>query len=120
MPRHCSFFRKQGLLEEQVNEEPSPNLSQIPIRPSTSKTCSRVESTSKTGSRVEAGSKNKKARIEALTVAVAEVRKVQETITSESISEHEAFGKFIAASLNKLPPADSIMAQGEIQRVIQK
>ncbi|CAH1978701.1 unnamed protein product [Acanthoscelides obtectus] len=36
---------EQGLLEEQVIEEPSPNLSQTPIRPSTSKTCSRVEST---------------------------------------------------------------------------
>ncbi|CAH1979845.1 unnamed protein product [Acanthoscelides obtectus] len=87
---------------EQVIEEPSPNL------------------TGKTGSRVEAGLKNKKAWIEALAAAVAEIRKVQETITSNSISDHEAFGKFIAASLNKLPAVDSIMAQGEIQRVIQK
>ncbi|CAH1970045.1 unnamed protein product [Acanthoscelides obtectus] len=75
---------EEGLLEEQVIEEPSPNLT------------------------------------EALAAAVAEIRKVQETITSDSISDHEAFGKFIAASLNKLPAADSIMAQGEIQRVIQK
>ncbi|CAH1973527.1 unnamed protein product [Acanthoscelides obtectus] len=111
---------EQGLLEEQVIEEPSTNLSQTPIRPSTSKTCSRVELTDKTGSRVEAGSKNKKSWIETLTAAVAEVRKVHETITSESISDHEAFDKFIAASLNKLPPAYSIMAQAEIQRVIQK
>ncbi|CAH1994585.1 unnamed protein product [Acanthoscelides obtectus] len=66
---------KQGLLEEQVIEEPSPNLSQTPIRPSTSKTCSRVESTGKIGSRVEAGSKNKKVRIQAQTAAIAEVQK---------------------------------------------
>ncbi|CAH2019894.1 unnamed protein product, partial [Acanthoscelides obtectus] len=83
----------KGLLEEQVIEEPSPNL------------------TGKTGSRVEAGLKNKKAWIEALAAAVAEIRKVQETITSNSISDHEAFDKFIAASLNKLPAVDSIMAQ---------
>ncbi|CAH1998987.1 unnamed protein product [Acanthoscelides obtectus] len=38
---------EQGLLEEQVIEEPPPNLSQTPIRSSTSKTCSRVESTGK-------------------------------------------------------------------------
>ncbi|CAH1990209.1 unnamed protein product [Acanthoscelides obtectus] len=112
---------EQGLLEEQVIEEPSPTLLQTPTRPSTSKTCSRVESTGKKGSRVEAGSKNKKPRLQALTEAVAEVRKAQETlITSQSISDNEAFGKFIAASLDKLPPADSIMAQGAPQRVIQK
>ncbi|CAH1971695.1 unnamed protein product [Acanthoscelides obtectus] len=35
---------EQGLLEEQVIEEPSPTLLQTPTRPSTSKTCSRVES----------------------------------------------------------------------------
>ncbi|CAH2004201.1 unnamed protein product [Acanthoscelides obtectus] len=102
-------------------QEPSPTLLQAPTRPSTSKTCSRVESTGKKGSRVEAGSKNKKPRLQALTEAVAEVRKAQETlITSQSISDNEAFGKFIAASLDKLPPADSIMAQGALQRVIQK
>ncbi|CAH2008807.1 unnamed protein product [Acanthoscelides obtectus] len=84
---------EEGLLEGQVIEEPSPIL------------------TGKTGSRVEAGSKNKKAWIEALAAAVAEIRKVQETITSDSISDYEAFGKFIAASLNKLPAGDSIMAQ---------
>ncbi|CAH1958700.1 unnamed protein product [Acanthoscelides obtectus] len=112
---------EQGLLEEQVIEVPSPTLLQTPTRPSTSKTCSRVESTGKKGSRVEAGSKNKKPRLQALTEAVAEVRKAQETlITSQSISDNEAFGKFIAASLDKLPPADSIMAQGALQRVIQK
>ncbi|CAH1955295.1 unnamed protein product [Acanthoscelides obtectus] len=71
---------EQGLLEEQVIEEPVPNLSQTPISPSTSKTCSREESTSKRGSRVEARSKNKKARIEALTAAVAEVGAKETTV----------------------------------------
>ncbi|CAH1975987.1 unnamed protein product [Acanthoscelides obtectus] len=32
----------------------------------------------------------------------------------------KVFGKFIAASLNKLPPADLIMAQGKIQSLMQK
>ncbi|CAH2004202.1 unnamed protein product [Acanthoscelides obtectus] len=43
-----------------------------------------------------------------------------ETESIVSQNDNEAFGKFIAASLDKLPPADSIMAQGALQRVIQK
>lgn len=98
-------------LERQEVEGPPPGLEITPARPSTGKTCSGAE----------ARPKSKMARLQSLTEAVKAVRKVQETLANtDSLSENEAFGKFVTAALNKLPPAASVMAQGDIQQILQK
>lgn len=100
----------EGNLEKQEVEFPPPDP-QPSAGASIGKRCSQAE----------ARPKSKKARLQSLTEAVKEVRKVQEVLANtDCLSENEAFGNFVTASLNKLPPVASVMAQGDIQQILKK
>lgn len=55
-----------------------------------------------------------------LTKAVEQLREVSQNIQDNSCNEHEAFGNFVAATLNNLPKSNALMAQHDIQGILLK
>ncbi|KAF5277398.1 hypothetical protein FQA39_LY06211 [Lamprigera yunnana] len=62
----------------------------------------------------------KRRKLENLTQAVQQLRKLSQNIQDSSNNEHEAFRNFVAATLNNLAKADALMAQHETQGVLFK
>lgn len=65
----------------------------------------------------EAAQPRKKPRTHTLTEAIEDVQQVTNT---DCLEENEAFGRYVVASLNKLPAAAALTAQGDIQKILQQ
>ncbi|KAF5295063.1 hypothetical protein FQA39_LY13214 [Lamprigera yunnana] len=62
----------------------------------------------------------KRRKLAILTQAVQQLWELSQNIQDSSNNGHEAFGNFVAATLNNLGKADALMAQHEIQGVLFK
>ncbi|KAF5284765.1 hypothetical protein FQA39_LY04490 [Lamprigera yunnana] len=75
---------------------------------------------SKTPGSDKSPAEGKRRKLENLTQAVQQLRELSQNIQDSSNNEHEAFGNFVAATLNNLGKADALMAQHEIQGILFK
>lgn len=65
----------------------------------------------------------KKRKLHHFTTAITELRNIQNDLNkmdSTEISDNDAFGQYVIASLNKLSPRQAILAQSDIQSLLTK
>lgn len=66
--------------------------------------------------------KGTKRRLQKLTIAINELRKVNTILNQPepSVQENVAFGTYVASVMNKLHPQQAILAQNEIQNILTR